>query len=236
MTHEKLQLLLTSILSFFLFSTEILYAQEYQPIDTIQTAITEFIEANIDTTQEYEIQVNKLDSRLKLARCSVPLKIYSHDEQIEAGLLSIGVRCNGEQKWKLYHSAKLTQYINVLTLKQALKRNTTISQENVTLVKKSTATLHHGYFTNYQEINNQLTTRNLRTGEILQPSHLTHRQLIKKGEQVTIHAFSPSFSIKMSGKALMSGRLGEKIRVKNNKSKKVIEGTITKAGTVSVND
>jgi flagella basal body P-ring formation protein FlgA len=39
----------------------------------------------------------------------------------------------------------------------------------------------------------------------------------------------------MSGKALMSGSLGERIRVKNNKSKKIIEGTITKAGTISVN-
>jgi len=235
MTHEKSQPLLISILGFFLLSTEILYAQEYQSIDAIQTAITQFIEVNIDTSQEYEINVNKLDSRLKLANCSVPLEVYSHDKKIEAGILSVGVRCNGKQKWSLYHSAKLTQYINVLTLKRGLKRNTVISQDNVVLEKKSTAALHHGYFTNYQEINNQITTRNLRNGEILQPSHVTHPQLIKKGEQVTIHAFSPSFSIKMSGKALMSGSLGEKIQVKNNKSKKIIEGTITKAGTISVN-
>jgi len=235
MTHIKIQTPLVAILSFFLLSTEMLYAQEYQSINTIQTAITQFIEANIDTTQEYEIQVNNLDSRLKLANCSAPLEIYSHNKKLEAGILSIGISCNGEQKWSLYHSAKLTIYINVLALKQALKRNTAISQNNIVLVKKSTSKLRHGYFTNYQQIKNQLATRNLRTGTILQPSHITHPQLIKKGEQVTIHAFSPSFSIKMSGKALMSGSLGERIKVKNNRSKKVIEGTITKAGTVSVN-
>ncbi|MDF1583805.1 MAG: flagellar basal body P-ring formation chaperone FlgA [Methyloprofundus sp.] len=235
MTPKKKQTLLIFILMPFLLSTEILYAQEYQSINAIQTAITEFIEANIDTTQDYEIQVNNLDRRLKLANCSVPLDTYSHDKKIEAGILSIGVSCNGEQKWSLFHSAKLTTYINVLALKQALKRNTVISQNNIVLVKKSTAKLHHGYFTNYQQIKNQLTTRNLRAGDTLQPSHLTHPQLIKKGEQVTIHAFSPSFSIKMSGKALMSGSLGEKIQAKNNTSKKVVEGTITKAGTISVN-
>jgi len=235
MTHEKTQKCLISILSLFLLSTEMLYAQEYQSINAIQTAITQFIEANIDTTQEYEIQLKKLDNRLKLANCSVPIETYSNDKQIEAGIFSIGVRCNGKQKWSLFHSAKLTIYINVLALKQALKRNTIISQNNIVLVKKSTSRLRHGYFTNYQQIKNQLTTRNLRAGTILQPSHITHPQLIKKGEQVTIHAFSSSFSIKMSGKALMSGSLGEKIKVKNNRSKKVIEGTITKAGTVSVN-
>jgi len=235
MTHENIQTFLISILSLFLLSTEALYAQEYQSINSIQTAITQFIEVNIDTTQEYEIKVNKLDSRLKLANCSIPVEAYSNDKQIKAGIFSIGVRCNGKQKWSLFHSAKLTVYINVLTLKQALKRNTVISQNNIVLVKKSASKLRHGYFTNYQQIKNQLTTRNLRAGTILQPLHVTHPQLIKKGERVTIHAFSPSFSIKMSGKALMSGSLGEKIRVKNNKSKKVIEGTITKAGTVSVN-
>ncbi len=235
MTHEKTRTLLISILSFFLLSTEVLYAQEYQSINAIQTAIAQFIEANIDTSQAHEIIVNKLDSRLKLANCSAPLEIYSHNKQIEAGILSVGVRCNGEQKWSLFHSAKLTQYINVLTLKQALKRNTVISQDNVTLVKKSTNNLHHGYFTDYQQIKNQLTTRNLQAGDILQPYHLTQPQLIKKGEQVIIHAFSPSFNIRMSGQALMSGSLGEKIQVENNKSKKTIEGTITKAGVVSVN-
>ncbi len=235
MTHEKTQTFLVSILSLFLLSTEMLYAQEYQSINSIQTAITQFIEANIDTTQEYEIQLNKLDSRLKLANCSTPIEAYSNDKQIEAGIFSIGVRCNGKQKWSLFHSAKLTVYINVLALKQALKRNTVISQNNIVLVKKSTSKLRHGYFTNYQQIKNQLAARNLRTGTILQPSHVTHPQLIKKGEQVTIHAFSSSFSIKMSGKALMSGSLGERIKVKNYRSKKVVEGTITKVGTVSVN-
>lgn len=235
MTHEKIQTFLITTLSLFLLLTEMLYAQEYQSLQAIQTAITQFIEANIDTSQEYEIQLNKLDSRLKLASCSTPLETYSHNKKIEAGILSIGVSCNGEQKWSLFHSAKLTTYTNVLVLKQALKRNTAISQNNIILVKKPTNRLRRGYFTNYQQIKNQLTTRNLQAGTILQPAHITHPQLIKKGERVTIHAFSSSFSIKMSGKALMSDSLGERIRVKNNKSKKIIEGTITKAGTISVN-
>ncbi len=235
MTHEKIQILLTASLSLFLLSTEILYAQEYQSLKAIQTAITQFIKANIDTSQEYEIQLNKLDSRLKLANCSTPLETYSHNKKIEAGIISVGVSCNGKQKWSLFHSAKLTTYTNVLALKQALKRNTVISQNNTILVKKPTSRLRRGYFTSYQQIKNQLTTRNLQAGTILQPAHITHPQLIKKGDRVIIHAFSPSFSIKMSGKSLMSGSLGETIRVKNIKSKKIIEGTITRAGTISVN-
>ena len=235
MTHKKTPELLIVVLSLFLLPTENLSAKEYQSIDGIQAAIVQFIQNNIDTSQEYTIRTKKLDSRLKLPKCTTPLETYSHKNQIVAGLLSIGVRCNGKHRWSLFNSAKLTIFKKVLMLKHDLKRNAIISKENVSLEKLSTTKLHRGYFTDYKQIKNLLATRNLRAGVILRPSHLTTARLVKKGEKVTILASSPSFSIKMHGRALMDGSLGEQIRVKNNKSKKIIEGTIIKAGIISVN-
>lgn len=212
-----------------------LWAKEYQSLSAIQETIVHFIQANIDTRQDHEISVNRLDNRLKLEKCSVPLEAYSHATSIEAGILSIGVRCNGQQKWSLFNSAKLTFYQSVLTLKHSLRRNSLIRQDDIVIEKQSTTHLRRGYFTDYPQIANKLTTRHLQAGTILNPAHLTTQKLIKKGEQVTILASSPSFSIKMPGRALMDGGLGEQIRIKNNKSKKIIEGTVIKAGIVSVN-
>jgi len=234
MTHtNKYNLLI--ILSLLLAPINILWAKDYQSISSIQSTITNFIETNIDSSIEHEIFVKRIDSRLNLDLCSTPLEAYSHNNEIKAGKLSIGVRCNGTKKWSLFHTAKLTFYQDVLVLKQTLRRNMPITRDHVILTKKSTTKLHRGYFTSVQQIHNQLATRNLRAGDILQPSHLTSPKLIKKGEQVIILAASPSFSIKMAGKALSSGGLGEIIRVKNIRSKKIIEGTITRAGTISVN-
>lgn len=233
MTHKKYSGLL--ILGLFLLSVKALQAQEYQSIESIQSAVINYIQENIDTQQEHTIKVKRMDSRLKLTKCSTPLETYSHKTEISAGLLSIGVRCNGAHKWSLFSSAKLTIYKQVLMTNHSLKRNTIISKNDVSLVKKSTKKLHHGYYTDFKQIDRQHTTRRLHAGTILQPAHLAVAKLIKKGEKVVILASSPAFSIKMPGRALMDGSIGEQIRVKNSKSKKIIEGTVIKAGTISVN-
>jgi len=234
MTHKKISRRLITMLSIALLSIDSLAAKEYQSLDAIQAAVVKYIQTNIEPNQEYTINAKKLDSRLKLARCNTPLETYSHKGRVSAGVLSIGVRCNGKHRWSIYSSAKLTLYKQVLVLNHNLKRNTPISKESVSLIKKSTKKLRLGYFTDYQQINNQLTTRNLHAGAILQPAHLTTPKLIKKGEKVTILAASRVFSIKMPGRALMDGSMGEQIRVKNSKSNKIIEGTVIKAGFISV--
>ncbi len=235
MTHIKLQKILLTSLTLLLFSTSSIAANEYQSLSSIQETVVHFIQANIDTSQDHDIRVNKLDSRLKLQKCTVPLEAYSNNDRFDAGVLSIGVRCHGKHKWALYNSAKLIFYQQVLVLKRSLKRNSLVDTDNVVLKKYPSTKIRRGYFTQYQQIKNQLTTRNIRAGTILQPTHLRTPKLIKKGEQVIIHASSSSISIKMSGRALMDGSLGQQIRIKNSKSKKVIEATVVKAGIVSVN-
>jgi flagella basal body P-ring formation protein FlgA len=235
MTHIKRHNFLLISLVVVLFSTRSIAANDYQSLSAIQDTVVHFIEANIDTSQDYAIHVNKLDSRLKLPKCTIPLEAYSNNDRFDAGVLSIGVRCNGQQKWALYNSAKLTFYQQVLVLKRSLKRNSLVDADNVVLKKYPSTKIRRGYFTQYQQIKNQLTTRNIRAGTILQPAHLSTPKLIKKGQQVIIHASSSAISIKMPGRALMDGSLGQQIRIKNSKSKKIIEGTVVKAGIVSVN-
>ena len=224
MTHTKHHRILLASFILCLGTMETLWAKEYQSLDAIQETIVHFIQANIDTHQDHDISVNRLDSRLKLGKCSVPLEAYSHANHLEAGTLSIGVRCHGKPSWSLFNSAKLTFYQQVLTLKQSLKRNTIIRAEHIIIEKQATNQLRRGYFTDYQQVANKLTTRHLHVGTVLNPTHLTTQKLIKKGEQVTILASSPAFSIKMPGRALMDGSLGEQIRIKNSKTKKIIEG------------
>ena len=235
MTHITRQKILSTGLSLLILSSGTVLAKEYQSLNSIQSTVTQFIQANIDTSQDYEITVHKLDNRLKLPKCTVPLEAYSNNKRFDAGTLSIGIRCNGTQKWSLFNSAKLMFYQQVLVLKHNLKRNSVISADNVALKKYPSTKIRRGYFTDYQQIKNQLATRNLRAGIILQPTHVTKPKLVKKGDQVIIQATSSAISIKMPGQALMDGSLGQQIRIKNSKSKKIIAATVIKAGIVSVN-
>jgi len=211
------------------------FAKEYQPMSSIKKAITQYILDNIDTQQDFEITVNSLDDRLKLPKCNLPLETYSRHSTLKAGSLSIGVRCRGKQPWSLYNSAKLNIYKSVLVLKDNMGRNTLIRPELVTSARKANIKLSRGYFTDFSQLQGSISVRNIQAGTVLRPAQFISPKLIKKGDKVTIRANSKSFTIQMSGHALSDGKLNQQIRVKNSRTKKIIEGTVIEAGVISVN-
>ncbi|MDC9727989.1 MAG: flagellar basal body P-ring formation chaperone FlgA, partial [Methyloprofundus sp.] len=101
--------------------------------------------------------------------------------------------------------------------------------------RRPTNKLSRGFFTTFAQVKGSISARHLQAGSILRPAQLITQKLVKKGDKVTILAKSKSFKIHMSGHALMDGRLGDTIRVKNSKSKRIIEGTVIRSGVISVN-
>jgi len=211
------------------------FAKEYQQMSSIKKAITQYILDNIDTQQDFEITVNTLDNRLKLPKCTLPLETYSRYSTLKAGTLSVGVRCRGKQPWSLYNSAKLKIYKSVLVLKESIGRNTLITTDLVTFARKANNKLSRGYFTDFAPLQGAVSVRHLQAGAVLRPAQFISQKLIKKGDKVTIRAKSKSFTIQMSGHALSDGKLGDQIRVKNSRTKKIVEGTIIETGVISVN-
>ena len=59
--------------------------------------------------------------------------------------------------------------------------------------------------------------------------------ILRRGESVSLLARSPTFEVRMEGKALMDGAVGDRVKVRNLRSKRIVEGRITETGTVLVN-
>jgi len=58
--------------------------------------------------------------------------------------------------------------------------------------------------------------------------------VIKRGDQTVIAAGNANFSVRMTGKALQDGAVGEQIRVQNLASKRTIHGDVQADGTIAV--
>jgi len=235
MFYKKTLKFLFSLLLTLSTVTPPAFAKEYQQISSIKKVITQYILNNIDTQQDFEITVTSLDNRLKLPKCTIPLETYSRYSTLKAGSLSIGVRCRGKQPWSLYNSAKLKIYKSVLVLKENIGRNTLITADLVTFERKANTKLSRGYFTDFSPLQGAISIRHLQAGAVLRPTQFISQKLIKKGDKVTIRAKSKSFTIQMSGHALSDGKLGDQIRVKNSRTKKIVEGTVVEIGVISVN-
>ena len=76
--------------------------------------------------------------------------------------------------------------------------------------------------------------RALSEGTELRPTMLKKPVVIKRGDQTVITAGSGGLLVRMSGKALEDGVLGEQIRVQNLTSKRTIQGEVQSDGSVSI--
>ena len=202
----------------------------------ILKAVHNFLENHQDIKQynERDIQVGHLDPRLNLGQCSEPLQTYLAPGAKTLGKTTVGVRCHAPRPWALYVPARVTLYETVYRTADHLPRGHLISEADIEPVKQDLGRLHRGYFSDKNQLIGKETRRRLRQGHVITPSQVKPPLLVKRGDQVELVARSSLYAVRMSGKAMADGARGDRIRVKNLSSKRIVEGTVTRAGQVTV--
>jgi flagella basal body P-ring formation protein FlgA len=205
-----------------------------QNLEAIKLAIVDYLSSQISDKRDHEIVVAPIDPRLRLPKCTKPLEISVHRGRIKPGRNSIGVRCKGKETWNIFHSAAIKIFKDILVLKRSVRRGEIITPQHLTIEKKEISRFRENYFTDPRQVINKQATKNLSAGKIISDKYFTEATLIKRGQKITIASRSPSFSIQMSGQAMKNGIKGQRIPVKNENSRRIIEATVIKPGLVSV--
>ncbi|MGM0554386.1 MAG: flagellar basal body P-ring formation chaperone FlgA [Pseudomonadota bacterium] len=209
---------------------------EIEPIENIRQAAGDFIEQalTIGPEDEVEIDVGRLDNRLRLARCASPLEAEFPPGGRREGNTAVKVQCNAPVTWSLYVPVTVERYADVVVAGRSLGRQKTIGADDLRLKRIQTSRHAGSYFEDPQEVIGQQTRRHIRAGQILGTQHVTEREVVARGQRVTIQAENGSVSIRMRGEALEGGIVGERIRVRNGSSGRVVEGVVQPAGQVRV--
>ena len=210
------------------------YANKFQSISSIQKATRQYINDNLPHATDYKLKLGQIDSRLKLPLCSTPLIISPARNTLKAGRNSIGVRCNSKKKWAIYTSAIISMYKDVIVLSQPIQRGEMYSANILHSEKREVSNLRSGFFIDPKNIINKQATRNLSIGAVISQANITEPKLIKRGDKVTINLSSHLLNISMAGIALMDGKKNQNIRIKNIKSKQVVQATVVRQGLVVV--
>ncbi|MDO9138783.1 MAG: flagellar basal body P-ring formation chaperone FlgA [Methylobacter sp.] len=208
--------------------------QASQSHTAIAEAVTDYIAQNINLPGEYEATLLPLDSRLNLPQCSEALEAFSANAAIKSGRITVGVRCKTGKKWSIFTSALIKTYQMVVVLAQPAQRGDIISREHLALERRETSNLREDFVTQIEQAENKQATRQLNTGAMLNFKSLTEPKLIKRNDKVMIGTSAAGVSINMSGIAMADGAKGQRIKVKNQNSGRVINATVINPGLVSV--
>jgi flagella basal body P-ring formation protein FlgA len=146
----------------------------------------------------------------------------------------VGVRCNDNKPWTLYVQAKVNLYKTVLVTSQGLPRGTELQASHLRREQRDISSLNLGYLTDESNAIGQILKRALRPDAALAPQHLQTRKLVKRGERVGIIAQIGEIEVRMNGKALSDGAMGDRIRIENQRTKRIIEAIVSARGIARV--
>ena len=208
--------------------------QKFQSLDSIYEIVKDTVARNINTSSEYETTVLPLDSQLKLPECTGALEAFTTTDAIKAGRTSIGVRCNAEKKWSIFTSVVIKVYETVIVLTRPVQRGDIITGQHLAIEKRDVSKLRGDFITQAEQVENKQAARYLEAGAIMGLRSFIEPRLIKRGDKIIITSMQPAFAIRMNGVAMMDGTKGQRIRIKNENSGRIISATVVEAGLVAV--
>lgn len=199
-----------------------------QPLDTIQRQVYEFLTAqHRHRAESPQIRLSELDPRLRLAKCGAALEAFLPGGARTVGNTSIGVRCPGPQPWTVYQRASVRVFDQVLVASRFLDKGTILSAADFRLERRDLSLLSGGYEIAAESLIGKQLRQALNAGAAISPQALKTVPAIRQGAVVTIVVRRGGMEISSSGIALSDAGLGERVRVRNETSKRVVEGTVT---------
>jgi len=149
------------------------------------------------------------------------------------GRISLRLTCK-HPNWSTYLSIKSSISYPVATAIMHINKGQKISPENMTFMQSDISKIGRGYFTNPRHLLGKQAKRMIKSSTIISPYMLDEPILIRKGDAVLIQAGSAGLNISTLGTALQNGKKGRQIRVKNNRSGKIIKAYVLAVGKVTI--
>lgn len=211
-------------------------SMEFHALEDISRTVHDFaLKQSYVPDEEIHIVVGRLDPRLSLHKCAMPLEAFSQGYAMRQGRSTVGVRCTDHKPWSLYVPVTIENFKQVIVLKQSATRNTMLTEADISLKKMNINRLSSGFFSDLTQVKGKILTQSLSKGAVLTNNHIKLPMAINRGQLVTLIAKNSAIEVRAEGKAMSKGAIGERIKVKNMKTKRIVEGVIIDKYLINVN-
>ncbi len=172
------------------------------------------------------VKAGALDPRHRLPRCDRKLDSFMRRGSDVGSRTIVGVECRGTKPWKIYVPVDVVVLARVFTARRTLPRGHLLTADDLAVDERDVSRMRSGYITSVDELVGQRLRQSVIAGRTVTPSMLEADRIVAKGQTVTLLATQGGLKVSMTGKALSDGALGQRIRVENVNSGRVVEGIV----------
>jgi flagellar basal body P-ring formation protein FlgA len=134
----------------------------------------------------------------------------------------------------LRYTGAVVESRNVLVLARTLARGETVKSGDILVERRPKAGLSEDALEDASEATGLAARRPLRAGMPLRAADLMKRELVQRGDPVTLVYEVPGILLTMRGKALDAGAEGDLVSVVNGQNKRTLQGKVSGPGRVTI--
>lgn len=180
------------------------------------------------------VTVSRIDPRIRLAACSRPLQMQLAGQNPRpVGRVTVVVAC-AQPEWRIRVPARVAVHAPVVVAATPLAARTRLDKSHLKLEDRDISTLHAGMFTDIASLIGAELRYPLAAGRVITPAQIVPDYPVHKNGRVRIVSGGSGYRVEVAGVALENGGKGERIRVRNLRSGRVLEGRVIGRDQVQV--
>jgi len=200
-------------------------------LEQLISEVASFLQQQYEQSDaDIEIQVTRLDSRLRLASCDQPIEFNLRDNGATGGNVSVHTRCPGANPWALYISASIKVMQGVVIANRNIPKGTVLSLQDFDTQLRDTANLANSYVLEASQLIGKVTARNIRAGEALRYAQVSEPIAVKRGDTLMVEAQAGSVVVSTQAVAMADGRIVDQISVRNPQTERIVRVEIMGPG------
>ena len=222
-----------------LFSHSLVYGNT-QDLTSIEHAAVDFIKQHHPAEAILNVNLHRLDTRLKLSRCENDLMVNWSPGSRQVGRTTVSVACSLPKPWRIFVRATVEKELAAWVLNKPVRKGEVLSRQMISqqsIMLGNSALLSQPNGLPISEIEpwiGQVFVRAVQAGRVLTDQTLQLPYLVTKGDSVLITYKTSQLAIKTKGVALESGSMDQKVSVKNTMSNKIFDAIVVGRSNVSI--
>lgn len=214
------------------------------PADVIRRAVESWAATQVEATNpevaggqlRYEVEARWQGDLLLDVPGVVDFRVRSMSSRPFRGptVVRLDLNVDGEVARTLTVTVDCRLYGDVVVSRHALRPGTELAADALAVEERDVTGLKQGSFASVDELAGMEARRPIGVGEVVSRAHVGPVPVVRRDEEVVLSLETRSMSLLAAGIALQDGGVGQRIRVRNADSKKVLTAEVVDVGTVRV--
>jgi len=199
----------------------------------IRQAAEQYVAEMADGRGTVHATAGHLDARLRLPACAGELTPFLSPGAVVRARTTVGVRCV-TPAWSVYLPVSVESEAPVLVARRSLQRGEVPLAADFDLARRRVPGLATAFVTEPNALGGQRLRRAMAAGEPLATTLLESAPLVRRGQSVTAVTRAAGIEVRSVAEAMANAAAGDRLRMRNPSTGRLLDGTVQPDGTVEI--